>query len=53
MRDKAPFEYLDPGKNFEEHAIVHSGSPNKVEIITNWTNLEGIEFSKKQLVQVY
>lgn len=31
-----PFDFLDSGKNFEEHLIVHGGTANKFKITTVW-----------------
>jgi hypothetical protein len=53
IREKVPFEFLDKGKNFEEHVLVYGGTPNKTVITTSWKDSEGIEFSKEQVIQVY
>lgn len=51
-RDKVPYEFLDAGKSFEEHVLVHSGTPNKFKLITIWRDKDGKEFSKKQIVSI-
>lgn len=51
-RDKVPYEFLEPGKNFEEHVIVHSGTPNKLKLTTTWEDEEGTRYSKEQILTV-
>jgi len=51
-RDKVPYEFLESGKNFEEHVLVHNGTPNKFKITTTWTDKQGSPFSKEQIVTV-
>jgi hypothetical protein len=53
FREKTPFEYLEAGKNFEEHVIVSMGSPSKVRITTLWEDEYGESCTKEQIVQVY
>lgn len=52
FRDKVPFERLESGKNFEEHIIVYMGMPNKFNVKTIWTDIEGNEFYKDQIVTI-
>lgn len=47
-RDKVPYEFLEPGKNFEEHVIVHSGTPNKFKVTTTWEDEQGINHQKNK-----
>jgi hypothetical protein len=49
LRRKVPFEFLESGKSFEEHAIVDMGTSDKFVIITRWENEEGTEFIKEQM----
>jgi hypothetical protein len=51
-RNKVPYEFLESGKNFEEHVMVHSGTPNKFKVTTTWTDKQGIPYSKEQIVTV-
>lgn len=51
-RDKVPYEFLEPGKNFEEHVIVHHGTPTKFRITTTWEDKQGITHSKEQILTV-
>jgi hypothetical protein len=51
-RDKVPYEFLESGKNFEEHVLVHFGTPDKFKLITTWTDEQGKPFSKEQLLTV-
>ena len=44
-----PFDYLDPGKNFEEPVIVYSGSADKFKIITFWEDEDGNKHQKEQM----
>lgn len=46
---KMPFDYLDPGKNFEEAVIVYSGSADKFKIITFWEDEDGNKHQKEQM----
>lgn len=51
-REKVPYEFLESGKNFEEHVMVHFGTPNKFKVTTTWTDKQGIPYSKEQIVTV-
>jgi hypothetical protein len=51
-RDKVPYEFLEPGKSFEEHAIAHGGTPNKFKVTTTWEDNQGILYSKEQILSV-
>lgn len=51
-RDKVPYEFLEPGKNFEEHVIVHMGTPNKFKFTTTWEDEQGTKYSKEQILTV-
>ncbi len=49
IRQKVPYEFLEAGKSFEEHAIVHSGTSRKFIIVTEWKNEIGESFHKEQM----
>lgn len=49
MKDKMPFEYLEPGNSFEEYVVIHGGSASKFEILSTWEDMNGEKFSNKQL----
>lgn len=49
LKDKMPFEYLEPGNSFEEHVVMHGGSSPKFEILSTWEDENGEKFSNKQL----
>ncbi len=51
-RDKVPYEFLEAGKNFEEHVIVCFGSSNKFTVTTTWTDKQGNTYSKEQIVTI-
>lgn len=51
-REKVPFEFLESGKNFEEHVMVYNGTPSKFKVTTTWTDEQGIPYSKEQIVTV-
>lgn len=51
-RDKVPFEFLEPGKQFAEHVSVHFGTPNKFEVVTSWNDEQGEQYSRKQMVTI-
>lgn len=47
--DKLPYEYLNPGDNFNLHVIFHMQSERKFEIKTSWENENGECFECNQL----
>lgn len=51
-RDKVPYEFLDPGKSFEEHVMVHQGTPNKFKVTTTWEDKQGGSYNKEQILTV-
>jgi hypothetical protein len=51
-REKVPYEFLEPGKNFEEIVIVHSGTPSKFKLITTWKDKQGTSYSKEHILTV-
>jgi hypothetical protein len=51
-REKVPYEFLEPGKNFEEHVLVYMGTPNKFTITTTWADEKGTKYSKEQILTV-
>lgn len=50
LKDKIPFEVLEPGKSFEEHIIVHLGLPPKFSVKTTWKDSSGERYEKEQFV---
>jgi hypothetical protein len=51
-RDKVPYEFLEPGKSFEEIVLVHSGTPNKFKMTTIWTDKQKNPCSKEQILSL-
>jgi hypothetical protein len=51
-RDKVPYEFLEPGKNFEEHVIVYTDTPRKFTITTTWEDENSIKYKKEQILTV-
>jgi len=51
-RDIVPFEFLEPGKSFEERVIVHDGTPNKFKVTIIWKDMQGNPYSKEQIVTI-
>jgi len=49
IRQKVPYEFLEAGKSFEEHAIVHMGTSQKFLIVTEWKNEFGENLYKEQM----
>lgn len=49
FKDKMPFEYLNPGKSFEEKVLIYVGASPKFKVISTWENQEGEKFSNEQL----
>lgn len=49
MKDKMPFEYLEPGNGFEEHVVVHMQSSRKFKVICNWEDGNGEKSSNEQI----
>ena len=45
-----PFEELEPGKNFDIPVITYMGQKSKFYVTTKWSDSEGNQESKKQLV---
>ena len=51
-RSKVPYEFLESGKSFEEHVLVHSGTPDKFKVTTIWNDKQGDAYSKEQIVSI-
>jgi hypothetical protein len=51
-KDKAPYEFLIPQKSFEEHVIVHSGTPSKFIITLTWESEKGEQCEEEQLLSI-
>lgn len=49
MKDKMPFEYLEPGNSFEEGVVIHMQSASKFKVISVWEDDKGNKFSNEQL----
>ena len=49
MKDKMPFEYLEPGNSFEECVVIHAQSASKFKINSIWEDETGNKFSNEQL----
>lgn len=49
MKDKMPFEYLEPGNGFEEHVVVHQQSSRKFKIICKWEDKNGEQHFNEQI----
>lgn len=49
ISSKMPFEFLDAGKNFEEHLIIHGGTADKFLITTTWEDADGQTHTKEQM----
>ena len=49
MKDKMPFEYLEPGSNFEECVVIHGGFAPKFEIISTWEDEKENKYENIQL----
>lgn len=52
FREKVPYEFLEPGKSFEEIVLVHFGTPRKFSITTTWSDSSGKPHSKEQIVSI-
>lgn len=50
--DKVPYEFLEAGKSFEEHIIVHGGTPRKFTINTTWEDNQGTHHTKEQILTI-
>lgn len=51
-RDHVPYEFLEPGKSFEELVVVHDETSQKFKIITTWKDEKGILCSKEQICTI-
>jgi hypothetical protein len=49
--NKVPYEFLEPGKHFEEHVMVHSGTPDKLKITVTWKDEHGPK-SREELLTI-
>ncbi len=49
MKEKMPFEYLEPNNSFEEHVVIHIGTSSKFEVISSWENEDGENVTNTQL----
>ena len=47
-QEKMPFEFLEPQKSFDLSISPYSGSPRKMQIITEWEDGNGEKHSKEQ-----
>lgn len=49
MKDKMPYEYLEPKNGFEECVVIHMQSAPKFKVISEWEDEMGNKFSNEQL----
>lgn len=52
LRNKVPFEFLEPNKSFEENVYVHGGTSKKINMKTIWKDKEGVSYSNEQIVTI-
>ncbi len=52
LRDKVPYEELEPNKSFDEIMVMHMGSSNKFAVTTSWQDAQGNSHSKEQTVSI-
>lgn len=50
IRDKEPFERLDPGESFDESITLTAESPSKFIVVTHWKDPEGKQRSRDNIV---
>ncbi|MGY5218449.1 MULTISPECIES: hypothetical protein [Clostridium] len=51
-KSKVPYEFLDPGKGFDELVVVCQGTPDKFRVVTTWKDKQGVDYSKEQIVSI-
>jgi len=51
-REKVPYEFLEPGKNFEENVLVYSGTPRKFKVTLTWDDGEDGHEEKDQILSI-
>lgn len=49
MKQKIPFEYLEPDDGFEEIVVVYSNATSKFNVVSKWEDVKGQEFINEQL----
>ena len=49
MKQKIPYEYLEPDDGFEEIVMVYSNATSKFNVISKWKDVEGQEYINEQL----
>ena len=49
MNNTMPFEYLNPGDNFDECVVVYGNAASKFKVISTWEDEHGIKFQNEQL----
>jgi len=52
FKDKVPYEVLESGKSFEEHAMINLSSSHKFKVTTNWDDEQGISHSKENILSI-
>lgn len=52
LKDKVPYEYLEPKDSFEENVVISYGSSSKFRIITYWEDEQGVEHSRELLSSI-
>ncbi len=50
IKDKEPFERLEPGESFDETILFADGSPSKFTVITHWIGADGEKHSRENIV---
>ena len=51
-KDKVPYAFLEPGKSFEEIALISFQTPSSLLVTTTWLDDNGKEHSKQNMVSV-
>lgn len=49
MKDKMPFEYLEPGNSFEENVLVSLSSARKFKVNITWEDEQGNKGVNEQI----
>lgn len=49
FKEVTPFEYLEPGKSFDEHVIIHHQSSHKYLVKTTWKDRAGDVYNNECL----
>jgi hypothetical protein len=52
LKDKVPFDFLEPQNGFEEHVIIYAGFPQKLKITLTWTDKDGITQYRDEMLSI-